>query len=158
MVKTNSDLSRLKVFFIGLTLLLFLGGITLVATKDLYSVISGLDSGVRLIELNVYGLVIPLLGIGLLIWIFSAFVTALIYGKKVNAIWRRSTEQLFHRLIGVFMALSLIFAIAMYQWLDSEFKARGYIYCEGESSLSAMGKHEVYMKPVCDNVYYEANL
>jgi len=157
MIDTNSNLSRLKVFFIGLILLFFFGGVTLVATKDLYFVISGLNDGIKLIELNVYGLVIPLLGIGLLIWIFCAFLTALIYGKKVNAIWSRSTEQFFHRLIGAFMALSLIFAIGMYQWLDSGFKARGYIYCEGESSLSAMGKYEVYMKPVCDNAYYKAN-
>ncbi|WP_075478285.1 hypothetical protein [Moritella viscosa] len=136
---------------------LLLGGGWFYLSKGIYSNVIALLSGYTLVEINVYALWMPVGFIGILIWIFCGFITALIYGKKVNTVWSDKTERLLHRLIGLFGILGLVFAIAMYQWLGSELKARGYIYCEGESSLSAMGKHEVYMKPVCDNAYYEAN-
>ncbi|SGZ10946.1 Putative uncharacterized protein [Moritella viscosa] len=157
MVDKYIETSRLKAAFAGLILLSFLGYVIFVATRDLYLVLAGLSENAKLIELNVYGLIIPLLCTGAFIYMSCGFVVGLKHGKKANMVWSAKTEKLLHRQMAVFAVIGLVFAIGMYKWLDSEFKARGYIYCEGESSLSAMGKHEVYMKPVCDNAYYEAN-
>lgn len=118
-----------------------------ILTKQLYVTVSNLFSNSTTVEINVYALVVPLGFIGVLIFVLCAVFTAVKYKKQAFLIWSERTKIILNRMVGFFAFLGLLFAIGTYQWLTSELDARGYVYSEEQSTLSAMGKHEVYIKP-----------
>lgn len=136
-----------KTILAGMALILFLFWVHFHASRALYITVHGLLSSADIVKINVYGLFIPIGVVGGLAYFLCGLVTAIRYKKQTNSVWSYKTQKRFNQLVGVFMVLGLFFAIGTYQWLTTELEARGYVYSEEESSLSAMGKHEVYIKP-----------
>ena len=104
-------------------------------------------SNATIVKINVYALFLPVGVVGVNIWFVCGFITAAWHRRQTNSVWSHKTQKMFNQLVGVFMVLGLFFAIGTYQWLTSELDAHGYVYSEEKSTLSAMGKHEVYIKP-----------
>lgn len=137
----------LKLILVGLSLLLTFTAIWFVLSRELYYTIQKLQSGAEIVEINVYALCIPIGFLGILIWTFSGFFTVVYTQKQVNSVWSLRTQKIFNRVIGYLGIAGIVFAIITYQWLTYELEANGYTYSEKQSRLSAMGKHEVYIKP-----------
>ena len=143
----KDDLLSWKTILASVAVAVILFGIYFHASRALYFTVEDLFSNAEIVKINVYGLVIPVGGIGLLIWLLCGLITAIRYKKQTSSVWSYKTQRTFNQIIGVFGVLGLLFAIESYQWLTTELNDRGYVYSEEESSLSAMGKHEVYIKP-----------
>ena len=138
---------KLKTIFSSVVVAVLLYGCYYIGTRELYYSVRGIFSSAEIVEINVYALWVPVGFIGLLIWLLCGLFTAIRYKKQTNSVWSYKTQKMFNQMIGVFAVLGLFFAIGTYQWLTTELNDRGYVYSEEESSLSAMGKHEVYIKP-----------
>ncbi len=135
-----------KHFLGGVVLFTFLYGAYFFLSSKLYFTVYDLFSSADVVEINVYALWMPFGSVGVLIWLVCGLFTALRFKKQTNSIWSDKTKKLFNQIIGVFAALGLVFAVGVYQWLTSELDERGYVYSKEDSRLSAMGKHEVYIK------------
>ena len=142
----SSKLNRWKLLLAGIILNGFFCGIYYVLSRDLYFTVSDLFSNTEIIKINVYALWIPIGFIGPILICISAFVVAFITQKKADQIWGNEGQKIVVRITAIFAVLGLVFAIGMYQWLTSELDERGYVYSKKDSRLSAMGKHEVYIK------------
>ncbi len=113
---------------------------------DLYFTVNDLFSNADVVKINVYALWMPVGFLGALIWAVCGLFTAIRHKKQVNLVWSVKKQKMFNLIAGIFAALGLVFAVGMYQWLTSELDERGYVYSKEDSRLSAMGKHEVYIK------------
>ena len=143
----DSKLNRWKVLLASTGSITLFYGINFYASQELYFTLQSLLSNAEVVEINVYGLWIPIGTIGLLLFVAAAFIVAFKTRKKADQVWGNKGQKIVVRVTGFFAILGLFFAIGTYQWLTAELDDRGYIYSEEESSLSAMGKHEVYIKP-----------
>ena len=130
----------------GISAIIFISVCYLSATRILYLTINDLYLNASIVKINVYALWVPVGFFGALLFIISALFVAFKTRKKADQVWGEKGQKLGVRVTGIFAVLGLVFAISMYQWLTSELDERGYIYSKQESSLSAMGKHEVYIK------------
>lgn len=136
---------------VGIFSCLFSYGINLSASRELYIVINEIMNNKATINLNVYGLFIPVGTIGLLVWATLASIIGIKTGYPPDKTWGTKGQGIFTIITGVFIILGVVFALSTYQWLTTELDDRGYIYCTENSTLSAMGKHEIYMKSSCDS-------
>ena len=139
------NFNKLILSSVGFSSLLI--GMYFILSRELYFSIKSLSSSADIVEINVYALWIPIGFFGVLVWCISGLVTVIKFKLQVNLVWEKGTQKKFNQMMGMFAVLGLFFAIGTYQWLTSELDARGYVYSEEQSTLSAMGKHEVYIKP-----------
>ena len=135
-------------FFNGSILMIFFYGGYYLATRELYFSIRHLFASADIVKINVYALWVPVGFLGILLFFALAFIVAFKTRKKADQVWGEKGQKLGVRVAVIFAVLGLFFAIGMYQWLTSELDERGYVYSKKESSLSAMGKHEVYIKKI----------
>ena len=112
-----------------------------------YLAVQGVVHNSKRVVINVYSLWVPVGGLGALLSIIYVSPFLIYSGKPATELWGKKGQKVMAWTTGVFAILGVICAIATYQWLVSELDNHGYVYSEAESTLSAMGKHEVYIKP-----------
>ena len=137
-----------KIIFTGIGLVSLFLYIQFYASRALFLNVSDILSNADIIKINVYGLFIPVGMIGLVVYFICGVITAIRYKKQAHSIWSYKTQKTFNFMTGFFAVLGLVFAIGTYQWLTSKLDERGYVYSKEDSRLSAMGKHEVYIKKI----------
>lgn len=139
------EVSRWKSVSAFLFLILTLGYIWLELTTLYFHTLDGIQSHKSLVDINVYGLWMPIGFIGVLLYTLIAFLFTIKTKKRALDVWGKKGHKASNILVGSFAALGVLFAVFNYYWMTDTLEKSGYTYCKPLSRLSAMGRHEVYV-------------
>lgn len=145
-MQNQNEVSRIKIVISTLFSLGVLGGGWFYVSRDAYLTYIDVVSKAEIVDINVYGLWMPLGASGVLITVIAAFSVAFVTKKKAHKVWGDKGQSFLNWLIGISGVIGLVFAFTSYHWMTSELKQDGYSYCKELSRFKAMGRHEVYVK------------
>ncbi|MGF1770303.1 hypothetical protein L4D06_23355 [Enterovibrio makurazakiensis] len=126
-------------------LLLLLGGIWLALSKDFIVTLDDINSGKEIVDINVYGLWLPLGIFGIFPYLFVGFGVTIATKKKASDVWGQKGQMASNIVVGMFAGLGIVFAFVCFSWMVNTLENTGYNYCKPLSRISAMGRHDVYV-------------
>ncbi|WP_283131590.1 hypothetical protein [Enterovibrio norvegicus] len=141
----QSNIGRGKAIGLSFFLIILLCGGWLyisLSIHETYQSVIVLDS---IIDINVYGLWVPVGFIGVLIYLLCGVVVTIWTGTKASYVWGAKGNKIFNYIGGSFAVIGLLTAMFAYDWMTDTIESKGYTYCKPLSRLSAMGHHEVYV-------------